>query len=375
MLGIADAGRLYDLFETIMAGDARAALDELRAQHADGADPQTLLRDLASLVHDVSMARVAPGVEDPTVPPAERARRADLAGRLSMRSLSRAWQMLLKMLEEAERAPSAMMAAEMAVIRLAHVAELPAPADLVRGLTGQGAAPAPAAEGARGAATTADGQATAPARPGPAALRTSPASPSSSSSSQARGGGGRVEARASRTAAATATVPDPVPVASPEPEPAPVEEGLTLEALEARLSEARELLLANQFAHYVKPLRLRPGVLEIALAEGAPRDLPGDLGRALSAIGPGRWSVVVEDGPGGATLAERRRAAAEALEARAGEHPFVAAALAAFPGARIAAVRPLAGPAARAAPGPAPEEAADPGPPLDDDDMDPFEED
>ncbi|MEO1276754.1 MAG: DNA polymerase III subunit gamma/tau, partial [Pseudomonadota bacterium] len=102
-------------------------------------DPLALLRDLAVLTHDVSVAKIAPEAEDPTVSPAERARCLDLAGRLPMRALSRSWQMLLKMLEEAERAPSALMAAEMAVIRLTHVAELPAPAEVVRRLTGQGA--------------------------------------------------------------------------------------------------------------------------------------------------------------------------------------------------------------------------------------------
>ncbi|MGF1553060.1 MAG: DNA polymerase III subunit gamma/tau, partial [Paracoccaceae bacterium] len=142
MLGRADGGRLHELFEAVMAGDAKGALARLRASHADGADPQALLRDLATLAHDVSVAKIAPEAgDDPTVAPAERARRADLAARLTMRALSRAWQMLLKMLEEVERAPSALMAAEMAVIRLAQVAELPAPADLVRALSGQGPAP------------------------------------------------------------------------------------------------------------------------------------------------------------------------------------------------------------------------------------------
>ena len=63
--------------------------------------------------------------DDPTTPPDERVRGQDMAGRLPMRALTRMWQMLLKAIEEVALAPNAMMAAEMAVIRLTHVADLP----------------------------------------------------------------------------------------------------------------------------------------------------------------------------------------------------------------------------------------------------------
>ena len=136
MLGLADRGRVLDLFGAVMAGDARGALDELAAQYAAGADPAAVLRDLAEVAHWVSMVKIAPeAADDPTVGPDERARGLDFAGRLPMRVLARAWQMLLKALEEVATAPNAMMAAEMAVIRLTHVAELPTPEDLVRRLS------------------------------------------------------------------------------------------------------------------------------------------------------------------------------------------------------------------------------------------------
>ena len=155
MLGLADRGRVLDLFEAVMAGDARAALAELAAQYAAGADPLAVLRDLAEVTHWVSMVKLAPAAaDDPTVGPDERARGLDFAARLGMRPLARMWQMLLKALDEAATAPNAMMAAEMAIIRLTHVAELPSPEELVRRLSeepqprcrltaaGAGAAPA-----------------------------------------------------------------------------------------------------------------------------------------------------------------------------------------------------------------------------------------
>ncbi|MDE3122572.1 MAG: DNA polymerase III subunit gamma/tau, partial [Paracoccaceae bacterium] len=135
MLGLADRGRTLDLFELILRGDAAGALSELSAQYANGADPMAVLRDLAEITHWVSVIKITPeAAEDPTVPPDERARGLGMAERLQMRVLTRMWQMLLKALEEVAQAPNAMMAAEMAIIRLTHVAELPSPEDLIRRL-------------------------------------------------------------------------------------------------------------------------------------------------------------------------------------------------------------------------------------------------
>jgi DNA polymerase-3 subunit gamma/tau len=128
MLGLADRGRVMDLFDHIMSGNAAGALDELGAQYADGADPMAVLRDLAEITHWLSVIRITPdAAEDPTIGPDERTRGQAMAAKLSMRVLTRTWQMLLKALEEVAIAPNAMMAAEMAVIRLTHVADLPPP--------------------------------------------------------------------------------------------------------------------------------------------------------------------------------------------------------------------------------------------------------
>ena len=141
MLGLADRGRVLDLFDMIMKGAAPQALSELAAQYAEGADPLSVLRDLAEISHWISVIKITPeAADDPTVPPDERSRGLDMATRLPMRVLSRMWQMLLKALEEVPLAPNAMMAAEMAVIRLTHVADLPDPESLIRRLQSQ---PAP----------------------------------------------------------------------------------------------------------------------------------------------------------------------------------------------------------------------------------------
>ena len=65
-----------------------------------------------------------------------------------MPALARVWQMLLKGLGEVQAAPSPIQAAEMVLVRLAYVADLPAPAELVRApceRAGGGARSGPAA--------------------------------------------------------------------------------------------------------------------------------------------------------------------------------------------------------------------------------------
>ena len=167
MLGLADRARTMDLFEMILRGRVAEALAELRAQAHEGADPMAVLRDLAELTHWTSVIRIAPeAADDPLVSPDARERGRAIAGAASMRSLSRMWQMLLVAIEEVARAPSALMAAEMAVIRLTHVADLPTPEELVRRL--QDAAPHEtaarsgpgAAEGAAGRGGAGDALAT-----------------------------------------------------------------------------------------------------------------------------------------------------------------------------------------------------------------------
>ncbi|MEO1027279.1 MAG: DNA polymerase III subunit gamma/tau, partial [Pseudomonadota bacterium] len=132
MLGLADRGRVMDLFDRIVTGDAAGALSELGSQYADGADPVAILRDIAEITHWISVIRITPeAADDPTVSPDERARGREAADKLAMPVLTRMWQMGLKALEEVANAPNAMMAAEMAVIRMTHVADLPTPGDLV----------------------------------------------------------------------------------------------------------------------------------------------------------------------------------------------------------------------------------------------------
>ena len=143
MLGLADRTRTIDLFEAVMRGDMAAALGELRAQYDIGADPAVALSDLAEFTHFVTRVKVVPAVaDDVSYAETERKRARAFAEKLSMRVLSRAWQMLLKGITEVEESGRPLAAAEMVLIRIAYAADLPTPDEVIRTLDGNGAAPA-----------------------------------------------------------------------------------------------------------------------------------------------------------------------------------------------------------------------------------------
>src|SRR6202034_4022125 len=87
------------------------------------------------------------------LPEAERTRGATLADRLTVPALARAWQMLLKGVGEVEIAPDRRAAAEMVLVRLCHVSDMPPPGDLVRRLTAGAASAAGASVGAAAGAS------------------------------------------------------------------------------------------------------------------------------------------------------------------------------------------------------------------------------
>ncbi len=159
MLGLADRGLVFDLMDAVMSGQPRQALQVTEAAHERGADLGMLLQDLLELVYTVTRLKSVPALRDShDLSEAERTRGAALADRLSVPVLARAWQMLLKGVAEVETAPDRRAAAEMVLIRLCHVAELPPPGDLVRRLSGGTAsgsgvsAPGPSGGGVRAVA-------------------------------------------------------------------------------------------------------------------------------------------------------------------------------------------------------------------------------
>ncbi|UWR48553.1 DNA polymerase III subunit gamma/tau [Phaeobacter inhibens] len=337
MLGLADRGRVLDLMDMILRGDAAAALTELSAQYAEGADPLAVLRDLAEITHWVSVVKITPdAAEDPTVSPDERARGGQMAEALPMRVLTRMWQMLLKALEEVAAAPNAMMAAEMAVIRLTHVADLPTPEQLMRTLqdtpppppAGPGnGAPLPQA-GAQGhhagqyaGQNTGQnqnsghntGQTASGYQPGPGS------GPTMSQTISATGGG-----------PATALAPQMDQALARYP---------SFEHIVELIRVRRDGLLLEYVKTYLRLVSYQPGRITIQPTDDAPKDLAQRLGQQLQTWTQARWVISIANEGGGETITERDNAVENALRDKASQHPIVQAVLDSFPKARIIKIR------------------------------------
>ncbi|WP_187430588.1 hypothetical protein ROLI_037230 [Roseobacter fucihabitans] len=311
MLGLADRGRVLDLFDMILKGDAAGALSELSAQYAEGADPMAVLRDLAEITHWVSVVKITPeAAEDPTVSPDERNRGLAMAEALPMRVLTRLWQMLLKALDEVASAPNAMMAAEMAIIRLTHVADLPSPEELVRKL--QGATPPSTPAPGRSGGEPAQGAGARAAGGGASAI--------ASARTNASGGGGAATAQALDVDASLARYP-------------------TFEHVVELIRAKKDEVLRLHVVQYVRLVSYQPGRIEFEPTSNAPKDLSQRLGRQLQNWTGNRWAISVVSEGGGKTIDEIENAQKYALEAKVNEHPLMQAVLAQFPKATIKDIR------------------------------------
>ena len=306
MLGLADRGRIFDLLELLMGNAAGEAIRALAALNRDGAEPGQVLADLAEAVHIATRAKALGSEAAGEGLSAEEKRRASALGeRLSIPILARAWQMLLKGLEEVAAAPNAAAAAEMVLIRLAFTADLPAPDAVLKALGGHPVA--------RGAAET----------PPPPLRQPALESSLDAAEPQAEDEEGESDVQLAATAARPPLL-------------------LSFADVVRLAGKRREAKLKVHLEEHVSLVRFDPaGSLELHLLPGAPKELPNELREKLNLWTQGRWMVALSKSPGEPPLGEveRARAAAEIAELR--KHPAVAAVLQQFPDAEITSVRPI----------------------------------
>ncbi len=310
MLGIADRGLVFDLLESAFRGDTPAALAQMKSLHDGGADAIMVLQDLLELTHFLTRLKLAPnaGEGDPAVE-GDRVRGAPIAAKLGIPVLARAWQLLLKGLTETQNAPSPLQAAEMVLVRLAYVADLPTPADLIRTLenapAGAASAPTPAPRSA----------------------------PTPTMASSGNGGGG------SATAMAVREMPAPQPTQAVSAMPQPQGFAQVVELFE----KSEPILRAHLWAH-THLVRFEQGRIELRPGDGAMPNLANKLGTLLTQMTGQRWVVSVSGDPGDLTLKEQAEARNQSMKSEAARDPLVRAVLDAFPGARIESVRETAPP-------------------------------
>ena len=309
MLGLGDRARVIDLFEELMGGRIGDAIQTMRALYDMGADPQTLVADLADFTHLVTRIKVVPAAaDDVSLTPDERRRGAELAGKLPMRALTRAWQILFKGYDEVARANNGLQAAEMALIRLAYAADLPSPDDLIARLANQ---PAPA-----------------PSLPPMAPISRGPSN----------GGGGpsamRIEAPRPVMTEAVATQP-----AAPQVQAA-LATVASYKELIALAGAKRDVLVKIALESQMRPISFEQGRIEVALADGADPGMIATLSARLQLWTGQRWLITVSSKPlEGLTLRQEKEERAALQRAQAHDDPLVQAILNTFPGAKVVNVK------------------------------------
>lgn len=322
MLGLSDRARTMDLLEHVLQGHMPEALEIMDSLYAVGADPSILIQDLLDLVHALTKFRAVPEAASIKQAMGEEdiARAQEIAGKVSMPSLGKAWQILLKGLGEVNMAANPQSAAEMVIIRLSYAADLPDPRDLIKKLERE--------EGNTGASagpSQSQSSSSAPQRePTPVALK---------AVSSSGGGGG------SQAAQARAQL-NPAPDEEAQLETAlvsyPIE---TIEDVVAFLEAADEIRLAGLVYSSVHLVRIEnkveTGRLEVRVREEAPQNLTQELTKVMSAHHGKRWIVSVSDAAGAPTLSEKAKVLHEEKLAEVKEAPLVKEVLTHFPDAEI----------------------------------------
>ncbi len=304
MLGLGDRARSIDLFEALMRGEIASALTLLRELYDAGADPETVIGDLADFTNLVTRLKVVPAAaDDVSLTPDERSRGPALAQKLGMRSLSRAWQILFKGLEEVKSAGNGLQAAEMVLVRLAYAAELPSPDELITRLQN---APAPST-----------GSASVPHR-GPI------------------GGGPQAAAPRYDSAPRYDNSAVPAPQAAPVAMPQNVANPRSYLELVALAGEKRDVLLKTALEQQMRPVAFREKSIEVALVEGADPGIIQTLSRRLREWTGQIWGVSVSTrAPAGPTIRDIKEQHVEKAKSEAVGDPLVKAIMDMFPGSTV----------------------------------------
>ena len=310
MLGLADRTRVIDLFAALVRGDIAGAFREFREQYDTGADPVVVLSDLAEFVNFVTRVKIVPSTADNLAfGETERLRAREFAAKLSMRVLSRMWQMLLKGLTEVQGATRPAAAAEMVLVRIAYVADLPTPDEAIRMIDSNGGASA-----SRGPVAAPRGGSSATATSSiPASAARAQAAPEMS-----------VQAQLAEVQSTPAVR---------------IDSFLELVAL---AGEKRDLKTKAALEADVRLVHFEDGRLEVALEPNASKMLINELSRKLEQWTGRRWAVSVSNAAGQPSLREQALVKISERERNAQADPRVKEVLARFPGARIVEVRKLA---------------------------------
>lgn len=301
MLGMADKSRLLALMELVFKGDAKSAVKQLREHYDNGNDPQHILQEMLSLLHYCTRIKVdASLAANLNYSDLEQANATELTKQLSMPTLTRAWQMLMKGLDEMKQAPHPLSAAEMILIRLCYASNLPSPDELIRQL-----------KNAPSQTQTASQNAAAPApSPQPVATR-----------------GNLALAVQHREAPAVMAQPEAQPVVQPE----------DFTEVVALFQRHKEAVLYSHLYNDVRLVSFKSGFIEVLPTEHIPADFAARVGRHLSdwCGKPWRLSYASDASASEPSLREQAMKARQQRLDYAASHPHIQKVMELFEGTEI----------------------------------------
>ena len=314
LLGMADRGRIFDLLESLLKGDVAAAREELDAQYNMGAEPSVVIADLGDVTHWVTRLKfVQDADQDVTVAAEQRRRGRDMADALSMPVLARVWQVLLKGQQEVTLATNPKAAAEMVLMRLAHMSDMPTPAELV---SSYDKAQAPSADRALPPSAGAGGS--SPVARGPSNLT------------------------GQRKLASGENVVDAISQVESDGRP----QINSFKELVAFVGAQRDIGLFHalesgvHLVHFTAPIGDQAGRIELRLSDGQP-NIAQELTKKLRQWTGAQWMISLSSQQGADTLKTNKLDAVAQRQERARADPLVQAALTAFPTAEIVSVTEL----------------------------------
>jgi DNA polymerase-3 subunit gamma/tau len=310
MMGTGDRNMIFTLLGHAIAGDPDKALHVMRDLYAMGTAPRLVIEDMMDMIHGLSI--MAMGVDLPleSIPHSMMDQAKNMSQKLNVPQLQKAWQILLKGMEELHHALDPQKAAEMIILRLIYAADLPDPADLLKKIK----------EGQAGSNAQAQGRATAGAPQGGGAtqshLRAVPT------------GGGQ---------AAAAAIQEPLNHADAQDEArhAPIIP-TSLQEMIALFETNGEMMLASHLYQDVACVKFQKGHIELYAYDNAPSDLASRVSTCLKQWTGDPWMVALAQDVGDAlTLAEAKRRKDDEGRQRVLQSPMVSAVLEYFPDARI----------------------------------------
>jgi DNA polymerase III subunit gamma/tau len=303
ILGLVSRENSFDLFELVMSGNIAEALEQLDNDYANGADPLLILQDLLDVIHWLARIKVTPQIADgSSVPELDAERGKGITALTSMAALTRAWQMLLKGLNEAQISSSPIHAAEMILIRLAYLSDLPTPVDAIKKIN------------------TRTNQETSETDASP--VKHSGTSPVS-----------KVHLAAGLKAEPNSHI---------EPNEGSIIDPETFDDVVKLADKMNERILRTNLINNVHLVRFKPGAIVFQPGENMPREFVQELTRFLNDATDRRWVITVSLDEQGTETYQQREDALEAARFQAvTATPFVQSVLEVFPGAEIDTVREI----------------------------------